>query len=121
MKKLFILLLVLGCAGSGVHDQAPSPATAAGIITVRNEMFNDAVVYLSKGGVRDRRLGQVTGHSETTFVLHSGDFYIGEIGVAARFIGSSDQFADKVQTTPGARLVWVLGPTPRVAFLYEGR
>lgn len=72
-RRLFVLslvpvLLAIAQCGGRANTREPSDAEERVRVTVRNDAFWDANIYLVRGSER-RRLGTVTGSSTATFTL----------------------------------------------------
>jgi hypothetical protein len=65
---ILLLLTVAQCAGRAKNADSTTPSEEQVRVTVRNDGFYDARVYLLRGAER-RRLGTVNGNSTQTFVL----------------------------------------------------
>ena len=111
MRALVSILAVatLACAGSN-----PGPGTASlpahgAIVEVRNDEFDDLVVYLIRGGT-PIPLGVVAGNSRRTFGLQNAQLGNGDgvaLGVAKR--GDSISRRTSVfELPPGRIATWVV-------------
>ena len=115
--RLAALLLLAGCASSGVRPTDELPG--ASILTVTNQREEDAAIYVMHAGVRGRRLGQVTSFSSATFYLAPSDApTASDVQFVARSIitGVVD-VSDLIGAERGAAYDWKLGPGRHADFL----
>ena len=125
MKTRFAALLLLaGCASSGVRPTGAMPT--ASILTVTNQRGEDAAIYVMHAGVRGRRLGQVTSFGSATFYLAPSDApTASDVQFLAKTIitGTVD-ISDAIGAERGAAYDWKLGPGRHADFVslrYTGR
>lgn len=108
---LLVLVLTAACLpwrnDGGGWDGEPRSTEIR--LEVRNQHFNDAVLYLLPNGQR-RRLGTVTGLSSETFDLaEHPEVRQGYVRLAAQPIGSRERYVtDPISAFPGDRVVLTL-------------
>ena len=68
LPSILLLLALVSCASGGNDFEATQEPEEEVSVTVRNDGFYDAKVYLLRGAER-RRLGTVNGNSTQTFTL----------------------------------------------------
>ena len=118
MKTLIAsLLLVVGCASSGVRvNDEPQLVT---VLTVTNQRPEDAAIYVMRNGIRGRRLGGVTSFGSATFILNASDAPVAsDVQFLARtFITGAMELSDPIPAARGAIYEWKLAPAAGHAFL----
>lgn len=99
---------------------------AFAMLTVTNQRGEDAAIYVMYGGVRGRRLGQVTSYGSATLYLTASDAPTAsdvQFLAKASVTGIVD-VSDPIGAERGAAYDWKLGPGRRAEFLslrYTGR
>jgi hypothetical protein len=107
-RSNFLLLLLIGlacaaCSGANRERGAlPAPNAETVRVTVRNDAFWEANIYLLQGAAR-RRLGTVSGHSTGTFVLPRHLIIgVSELRFVVDFIGRRDgAVSETILAVPG--------------------
>ena len=101
--SLLIALSLAACAGGSRESGAlPGPNDETVRVTVRNDAFWEANIYLLQGSAR-RRLGSVIGHSTGTFVLPRHlTIGVTELRFVADFVGRRDGVvSETILAVPG--------------------
>jgi hypothetical protein len=105
---LLVVATIVSCGGGAGNDaDAVSPANVR--VTVRNDTFYDATVYLLRGAAR-RRVGLVTATSTATFVLpRQAVAGLSEIRFGIDFIGRRDNTASEtILAEPGDHIELII-------------
>lgn len=115
--RLAALLLLAGCASSGVRPSDELPV--ASVLTVTNQRGEDASIYIMHAGVRGRRLGQVTSFGSATFYLTASDApTASDVQFLAKAAVTGDiDVSDPIGAERGAAYDWKLGPRHHADFL----
>lgn len=116
---LLAIALTLGCASGLGTAAAEQNASAYATLTITNDRFYDAAVFIVHDGSRGRRLdGYVTGNAARTFVLKSSDFADGRLQLLAKYVGDGmTVLSDEVTGIAGMHYTWQLGPQRGHQFL----
>jgi len=104
-----VALVALACAGSNRGPGTASLPAHGAVIEVRNDEFDDLVVYLIRGGTRIP-LGVVSGNSRRAFGLQNAQLGIGAgvaLGVAKRGESISRR-TPAFELPPGRIATWVV-------------
>lgn len=111
----------IAAAADGVTAvTAPSatPDTAV-LVTVLNEMYADAAIYLVRSNTPGGRVATITGHDHGTFALSRAQALAGsDISFLVHFIGASSRplQTDNISPAAGDHYTITLGPLPNVTF-----
>lgn len=113
----FMAVMLFACTAgmaARVDDAMEPPAT----LTVTNDRFYDAAIFLRYHGSTLRRVGDVVGHQQRTFLLTRSDLARGTLELYARYVGDGMAVvSDEIPAQPGAHYVWQLGPARGHDFL----
>jgi len=106
------LLVLSGCASMGSTGEGDAESGDAGVrLRVQNRHWRDVVVFVTRGGARNR-LGMVTSNSSRDFRLRQ-DFVAGGYTVTLRVevVGSDESLrSGPVTVSRGSVVVWRLRP-----------
>jgi len=102
-------LLAAACATGGSRGVDPDAPPI--VLEVRNNNFQDATIFFTRDGER-QRLGIVTGKTDQTFAIPWGPNLL--LRLEANFIGGGYCSTRDFQMEPGQRFVLELQPDLRV-------
>lgn len=100
---------IAGCRHRGTEAPAPADRDAAVIVEVENHYYGDVVIYLARGGQR-QRLGMVTALSTAEFKFPWRQLSLTGTSrlVASPIAGARSYSSDPLYVQPGQSISWTL-------------